>query len=192
MSEEINMSPIEEVLLNCEEKMEKTISDVKTEMVSIRTGKPNPMILDKINVDYYGTPTPLRQIANVSSPDGQSLTIQPFDRTAIKNIEKAILKSDLGLNPNSDSVVIRINFPPLTEERRKELVKQVKKTGEDSKVAIRNIRRESTDTLKKLKKSDSIPEDIIKDNEKEIQTLTDKYVSQIEKVVADKEKEILE
>lgn len=192
MSEEINMSPIEEVLLNCEEKMEKTVADAKAEMVNIRTGKPNPMILDKIIVDYYGAPTPLRQIANVSSPDGQSLTIQPFDRTAIKNIEKAILKSDLGLNPNSDSVVIRINFPPLTEDRRKELVKQVKKHGEESKVAIRNIRRDATDTVKKMKKTDNIPEDIIKDNEKEIQTLTDKYISLIEKVVADKEKEILE
>lgn len=192
MSEEINMSPIEEVLLNCEEKMEKTVADTRAEMVNIRTGKPNPMILDKIIVDYYGAPTPLRQIANISSPDGQSLTIQPFDRTAIKNIEKAILKSDLGLNPNSDSVVIRINFPPLTEDRRKELVKQVKKHGEDFKVAIRNIRRDATDTVKKLKKTDNIPEDIVKDNEKEIQTLTDKYISLIERVVVDKEKEILE
>lgn len=186
------MSPAEEVLLNCEEKMEGSVSSCKSDMVNIRTGKPNPMLLDKISVNYYGAPTPLRQIANVSSPDGQSLVIQPFDRTAIKEIEKAILKSDLGITPNSDSVVIRINFPPLTEERRKELVKQVKKIGEDYKVAVRNIRREATDTIKKMKKTDNLPEDDVKYNSDEIQKLTDKYVEEVEKVIAEKEKEILE
>ena len=186
------MSPAEEVLLNCEEKMEKTILEAKSEMVNIRTGKPNPMLLDKIIVDYYGTPTPLRQIANVSSPDGQSLVVQPYDRTALANIEKAILKSDLGITPNNDSVVIRMNFPPLTEDRRKELVKQIKKMGEDFKVAIRNVRRDSTETIKKLKKTDNLPEDDVKGYSEDIQKLTDKFVEQIDKVIAEKEKEILD
>jgi ribosome recycling factor len=185
------MSPAKEILAQCEEKMKKTITDARTEMNNIRTGKPNPMLLDKINVDYYGTPTPLRQIANVSSPDGQSLVIQPFDRTALTNIEKAILKSDLGLTPNNDAVVIRINFPPLTEERRKELVKQVKKNGEENKVAIRNVRRDATEAIKKLKKSDNLPEDEVKAKTDDIQKLTDKYIEQIERVVAEKEKEVL-
>lgn len=186
------MSPAEEVLLNCEEKMESSIATCKADMVNIRTGKPNPMLLDKIIVTYYGTPTPLRQIANVSSPDGQSLVIQPYDRTALKDIEKAILKSDLGITPNNDSVVIRINFPPLTEERRKELVKQVKKIGEDYKVAIRNIRRDATETIKKMKKSENLPEDDVKFHSDEVQKLTDKFIVDIEKVITDKEKEILE
>lgn len=186
------MSPAEEVLLTCEEKMLKTISEAKTEMVNIRTGKPNPMLLDKISIDYYGTPTPLRQIANVSSPDGQSLVIQPYDRTALTNIEKAILKSNLGVTPNNDSVVIRINFPPLTEETRKELVKKIKKMGEDFKVAIRNVRRDATETIKKMKKSENLPEDEVKDNTDEVQKLTDKYIEEVDKIVADKEKEILE
>jgi ribosome recycling factor len=186
------MSPAEEIIIQCEEKMNKTISEAKGEMVGIRTGKPNPMLLDKVTVDYYGTPTPLRQIANVTSPDGQSLVIQPYDRTALSNIEKAILKSDLGLTPNTDAAVIRINFPPLTEERRKELVKQIKKLGEDFKVAIRNVRRDSTDAVKKLKKTENLSEDDIKYYSAEIQKLTDKYVEQIDKVITDKEKEILE
>lgn len=186
------MSPATEIIAQCEEKMKKTISEVKAEMVNIRTGKPNPMLLDKINVDYYGASTPLRQIANVTSPDGQSLVIQPFDRTALPNIEKAILKSDLGITPNNDAVVIRINFPPLTEERRKELVKQIKKQGEEFKVAVRNIRRDATEAIKKLKKSDNLSEDDVKSNTDQVQKLTDKYVEQIDKVVAEKEKEILE
>lgn len=186
------MSPAEEILKSCEEKMKKTIFEAKAEMVNIRTGKPNPMLLDKITVDYYGTPTPLRQISNVSSPDGQSLVIQPYDRTALTNIEKAILKSDLGLTPNNDGVVIRINFPPLTEDRRKELVKQIKKMGEEFKVAIRNIRRDATETIKKMKKSDNLPEDEIKNKSDAIQKLTDKYIDEIDKVVTDKEKEILD
>lgn len=185
------MSPVQEIISQCEEKMKKTINDTKVEMNNIRTGKPNPMLLDKITVDYYGTPTPLRQISNVSSPDGQSLVIQPFDRTALGNIEKAILKSDLGLTPNNDSVVIRINFPPLTEERRKELVKQVKKHGEEFKVAIRNVRRDATETIKKMKKSDNLPEDEVKNKTDEVQKLTDKYIEQIDKIIADKEKEVL-
>lgn len=186
------MSPAEEIISQCEDKMKKSISEAKAEMVNIRTGKPNPMLLEKINIEYYGTMTPLRQIANVTSPDGQSLVIQPYDRTALASIEKAILKSDLGLTPNNDAVVIRINFPPLTEERRKELVKQIKKIGEEFKVAIRNIRRDSTEAVKKLKKSDNLPEDEVKDKSDAIQKLTDKYISQIEKVVDEKEIEILD
>lgn len=186
------MSPAEAILAQCEEKMKKSIVECKSEMINIRTGKPNPMLLDKITVDYYGTPTPLRQIANVTSPDGQSLVIQPYDKTALGSIEKAILKSDLGLTPNNDAIVIRINFPALTDDRRKELVKQVKKIGEDTKVAIRNIRRDSTESVKKLKKSDNLPEDEVKDKSDQIQKLTDKYTKEVEVVITDKEKEILE
>lgn len=186
------MSPVEEVITQCEEKMQKSIAECQNELVSIRTGKPNPKLLDKITVDYYGAATPLKQIGSISSPDGQSLVIQPFDKSALNDIEKAILKSDLGLTPNNDANVIRINFPPLTAERRKELVKQAKKVGESTKVAIRNVRRDATDAIKKLKKSDNLPEDVVKDKSDEVQKLTDKYIADVDKIVADKEKEILD
>ena len=186
------MSPVEDLMKQCEDKMKKTVAECNHELSNIRTGKPNPGLLDKIQVDYYGAPTPLKQIGSISSPDGQSLMIQPFDKTVLGAIEKAILKSDLGLTPNNDANVIRINFPPLTAERRKELSKLAKKFGEDCKIAIRNVRRDTTDTIKKLKKTDSLPEDVVKDKTEEVQRLTDKYITEIDKIVTEKEKEILD
>ncbi|OGH97421.1 MAG: ribosome recycling factor [Candidatus Melainabacteria bacterium RIFOXYA12_FULL_32_12] len=183
--------PVSDMLKQGEEKMQKTIAETKKEFTSIRTGRANPMILDKINVDYYGTATPLRQVSNLSVQDGQTLVIQPYDKSALSTIEKAILKSDLGVTPNNDGVNIRITFPPLTEERRKDLVKTVKKIGEDNKVAIRNIRRDMTDALKKLEKSENIPEDEIKKHQDQIQKVTDKYTREIDTLVAEKEKEVL-
>ena len=183
--------PVDNMFNQGEEKMQKTIAETKREFSGIRTGRANPMILDKITVDYYGTPTPLRQISNISVQDGQTLVIQPYDKSAISAIEKAILKSDLGVNPNNDGQNVRITFPPLTEDRRKDLVKQVKKIGEDNKVAIRNIRRDMTDSLKKLEKSESLPEDEVKKHQEQIQKMTDKYTREIDTVVAEKEKEVL-
>jgi len=183
--------PANDLLKQGEEKMQKTIAETKKEFVNIRTGRANPMILDKINVEYYGAQTPLRQISNVSVQDGQTLVIQAFDKTAIGAIEKAILKSDLGVTPNNDGSNIRITFPALTEERRKELVKLVKKLGEDNKVAIRNIRRDITEHLKKIEKSENIPEDEVKKTQDLIQKLTDKYTKEIDTLVLEKEKEVL-
>lgn len=183
--------PTNDLLKQGEEKMQKTIAETKKEFVNIRTGRANPMILDKLSIEYYGTPTPLRQVSNVSVQDGQTLVIQVFDKSALGAVEKAILKSDLGVTPNNDGTNIRITFPALTEERRKELVKQVKKLGEDSKVAIRNIRRDITDHLKKIEKSDNIPEDEVKKTQDQIQKLTDKYIKEIDTLVSEKEKEVL-
>jgi len=144
-----------------------------------------------LNIDYYGAPTPIRQMANVSVQDGQTLVITPFDRTSIGNIEKEILKSDLGITPNNDGVSIRLVFPQPTEERRKGLVKEIKKIGEDSKIAIRNVRREMTDSLKKMEKDEKLPEDTVKQQQDEIQKITDKYIKEIDKVVSEKETEVM-
>lgn len=182
---------LEELFLFGEEKMEKAIAQLKREFGSIRSGRANPMILDKVLVDYYGVPTALRQMSQVTVQDGTTLVISPYDKTSIKEIEKAIIKADIGVPPNSDGIVIRLAFPPLTEERRKELTKEVKKIGEDTKVAIRNIRRDIVDDLKKLEKSENMPEDMVKDNQDEIQKLTDKYVKIVETSVEEKEKEVL-
>ena len=182
---------IDELLILGEEKMEKAVGALKKEFASIRTGRANPLILDKVVVEYYGVPTPLRQISQVSVQDGQTLVITPFDKSIIKEIEKAMIKAELGITPNSDGMVIRLTFPPLTEERRKEISKDVKKITEEAKVAIRNIRRDMTDELKKLEKSENLPEDTVKDSQDEIQKLTDKYVKIIDSVAAEKEKEVL-
>jgi len=182
---------VDEILKNGEDKMQKAIANTKKEFANIRTGRANPMVLDKIVVDYYGAQTPLRQLSNVSVQDGQTLVIQPYDRSVIHEVEKAIQKSDLGLTPNNDGTSIRITFPPLTEDRRKELVKTVKKLGEDGKVAIRNIRRDMTDSLKKLEKESSLSEDEVKKIHEKIQKLTDKYTKDIDSVVSEKEKEVL-
>ena len=182
---------IDELLITGEEKMEKAIGALKKEYASIRTGRANPLILDKVVVEYYGVPTPLRQISQVSVQDGQTLVITPFDKSIIKEIEKAMIKAELGITPNSDGMVIRLAFPPLTEERRKEISKDVKKIAEEAKVAIRNIRRDMTDDVKKLEKSENLPEDAVKDAQDEIQKLTDKYVKIIDSVAAEKEKEVL-
>lgn len=183
--------PVNQLFEQAEEKMGKTIAGTKKEFSSIRTGRANPFVLDKINVEYYGTPTSLRQIATVNVQDGQTLVITPYDKTIINGIEKAIMKSDLGVTPNSDGICIRLIFPQPTEERRKELVKTVKKLGEEGKVAIRNIRRDLADHLKKMEKTDNIPEDEVKKGQDKIQKITDKYIKEMDDVVAEKEKEVL-
>lgn len=183
--------PTDELFLFGEEKMEKAIGQLKKELGGIRTGRANPIILDKVLVDYYGAPTPLRQMSQVSVQEGTTLIITPYDKTIIKDIEKALIKVDLGVQPNSDGMVIRLTFPPLTEEKRKEITKDVRKVGEESKVAIRNIRREMTDDLKKIEKEENLPEDTVKDIQGKIQKLTDKFTGIIESLVAEKEKEVL-
>lgn len=182
---------LDELFLLGEEKMEKAIAQLHREFGSIRSGRANPMILDKVLVDYYGAPTPLRQMSQVNVQDGTTLVITPYDKSILKEIEKAIIKAEIGITPNSDGICIRLAFPPLTEERRKEIVKDVKKIGEEAKVAVRNIRRDMTDDLKKLEKSENLPEDMVKDNQDKIQKLTDKYTGIIDKAVAEKEKEVM-
>ncbi len=174
-----------------EEKMEKSLENLLGEFSSIRAGRANPHILDKLKVDYYGTPTPFQQVANISVPEARMIQIQPWESSLIKEIEKAIMCSDLGLTPSNDGKVVRLVFPELTEDRRKELVKDVKKKGENAKVAVRNVRRDANDTLKKQSKANEISEDEAKILEDEVQKLTDKYVAEIDKAVEDKSKEIL-
>lgn len=183
--------PVNQLFEQAEEKMSKTIVGTKKEFSNIRTGRANPLVLDKITVEYYGTQTSIRQMATVSVQDGQTLVITPYDKTAISGIEKAIMKSDLGVTPNSDGICIRLIFPQPTEERRKELVKAVKKIGEEGKVSVRNIRRDLTDTLKKLEKSENLPEDEVKKAQDKIQKITDKYIREMDDIVVDKEKEVL-
>ncbi len=182
---------LEAIFTTGTDKMEKAIAQMKREFASIRTGRANPMILDKVLVEYYGAPTPLRQLSQVSVQDGTTLVIAPYDKTILKEIEKALVKADLGINPNSDGVVVRLAFPPLTTDKRKEICKDVKKACEDTKVAIRNIRRDLADELKKLEKSENLSEDIVKDNQDKIQKLTDKYIKISEDLSAEKEKEVL-
>ena len=182
---------IEELFLFGEEKMEKALNQLRREFSTIRSGRANPLILDRVQVDYYGALTPLRQMSQVTVQDGTTLVITPFDRSVAKDIERALIKADLGVSPNSDGIVIRLVFPALTADRRKELTKDVRKFGEEAKVAIRNIRRDMVDDLKKLEKSDNLPEDVVKDNQDKIQKLTDKYVRITESNVDEKEKEVL-
>ena len=174
-----------------EEKMIKTIEHVKADFASVRAGRANAGVLDRIMVEYYGTPTPLNQVAAIASPDPRTLTIQPWDGTLLRAIEKAIQTSDLGINPQNDGRVIRLAFPQLTEERRKELTKQVHKYGEDGKVAIRNIRREAMDAFKKAEKKSEITEDDLKKLEKELQDITDKQCKALDELTAKKEKELM-
>ncbi|MCR4691406.1 MAG: ribosome recycling factor [Lachnospiraceae bacterium] len=173
-----------------DEKMTKAVEFLKSEYASIRAGRANPHVLDKVKVDYYGTPTPLQQVGNVTVPEPRMIQIAPWEKSLIKEIEKAIMASDVGITPSNDGAVIRLVFPELTEERRKELVKDVKKKGEDGKVAVRNIRRDGNDALKKLSKED-ISEDEIKDMQDELQKLTDKYIKEIDGLVDEKSKEIM-
>ena len=175
-----------------ENKMKKTMEVLQTQYSSIRAGRANPSVLDQIKVDYYGTPTPINQIASVSTPDPRTLLIQPWDAGSLKIIEKAIISSELGINPANDGRILRLIFPQPTEERRKELIKQVHKTAEDSKVAIRNIRRDAVEAFKGQKKKGEITEDDLTDTEKDLQKLTDKYIAEIEKVAEKKEAEIKE
>ena len=182
---------VDEIKNSGKDKMEKCVAQLKKELATVRTGRANPLILDKITVDYYGAPTPLRQMAQVSVSEGTTLVITPFDKTIIKEIEKAIVKAELGIAPNSDGIVIRLTFPPLTQDRRKQLSKDVKAMGENAKVAIRNVRRDMTDEVKKLEKSENMPEDAVKDAQSEVQKLTDKYIGIVDEVVSEKEKEVL-
>ena len=174
-----------------EEKMNKTISVLEENLAEIRAGRANPAILNKIKVDYYGVPTPINQVAGISVPEARMIVIQPWDASILKEIEKEILKSDIGINPNNDGKVIRLNFPELNEERRKEIVKDVKKMGEESKVSIRSIRREGLDEFKAMQKNSSITEDELRTAEDEIQKITDKKVERIDKIIEAKEKEIM-
>ena len=171
-------------------KMQKTLNSLDAEFATIRAGRANPNVLNKLTVDYYGVPTPIQQAANISVPEARMIQIQPWDKSLIKEIEKAILTSDLGLNPSNDGSVVRLIFPELTEDRRKEIVKDVKKKGEAAKVAIRNIRRDGNDAFKKLKGTE-VSEDEIKDLESELQKLTDKYIANIDKSIEAKSKEVL-
>ena len=182
---------MEEMLMEFEEKMEKALTALNNEFSVIRAGRANPHILDKIKVDYYGSPTPLQQVANVSVPEARMIQIQPWEASLIKEIEKAILVSDLGLTPSNDGKSIRLIFPELTEDRRKELVKDVKKKGENAKIAIRNVRRDANDAFKKQNKANEISEDELKQSEDKVQKLTDKYVAEIDKAVDTKSTEIL-
>ena len=182
---------MDERIQKYEEKMKKTLGSLEAELTTIRAGRANPHILDKLTVDYYGSPTPIQQVANITVPEARMIQIQPWESSLIKGIEKAILTSDLGLNPNNDGKVIRLVFPELTEERRKDLVKDVKKKGEAAKVAVRNIRRDANDAYKKMEKSTDITEDERKEGEEKIQKMTDKYVAKIDKSVENKSKEIM-
>lgn len=173
-----------------EEKMQKGYDFLVADFLTIRAGRANPHVLDKIKVDYYGTPTPIQQVGNISVPEPRIIQISPWEKSLIKDIEKAIMCSDLGINPSNDGSVIRLIFPELTEDRRKELVKDIKKKGEDNKVVIRNIRRDGNDAFKKLAKEE-VSEDEIKGLEEELQKLTDKFVKEIDKLVEDKSKEIM-
>ncbi len=174
-----------------EEKMNKSYDALLSEFGSIRAGRANPHVLDKLRVDYYGSPTPLQQVANVSVPEPRMILIQPWEKKLIRDIEKAILTSDLGINPNNDGSSIRLIFPELTEERRKDLSKEVKKKGEGAKVAVRNIRRDANDTIKKMEKAGEITEDDLKQGEEKIQKMTEKMIAKIDKAVEEKTKEIM-
>ena len=180
------------MIKEAEERMTKAVNALKKELASLRAGRATPALLDKVHVDYYGTPTSINQMANVSVPEARLITIQPWDKTQLGHIEKAILKSDIGLTPTNDGNVIRLAIPPLTEERRAELVKVIKKEGEEAKVAIRNIRRDANDSIKKQQKDGSISEDELKRNQEVIQKTTDKFIDQVDKVIQEKEKEVME
>ncbi len=182
---------MDEKLVKYEEKMDKTIDNLESEFATIRAGRANPHILDRIKVDYYGTETPLQQVGNISVPEPKTILISPWDPKMIKDIEKAIQTSDIGINPSNDGRNIRLVFPDLTEERRKELAKDVKKKAEDGKVAIRNIRRDGVDAFKKMAKAGEVSEDTGKDLEDEMQKLTDRYITKIDKLTADKTDEIM-
>lgn len=181
---------MDERLVPYEEKMKKAYGFLEADFMTIRAGRANPHVLDKIKVDYYGTPTPIQQVGNISVPEARMIQIAPWEKSLIKEIEKAIMSSDVGITPSNDGAVIRLVFPELTEERRKDLVKEVKKKGEDSKVAIRNIRRDGNDAFKKLAKTE-VSEDEIKQLEEKLQKLTDKFVKEVEALVEEKSKEIM-
>ena len=182
---------IDERVKPFEVKMGKSIASIDSEFGTIRAGRANPHVLDRITVDYYGTPTPLQQVANISVPEARMIQIQPWEASLVKEIEKAIMMSDIGITPNNDGSAIRLNFPELTEERRKDLAKDIKKRGETTKVAVRNIRRDANDELKKMNKANELNDDQLKDQESEVQKLTDVYIKKIDDAVEAKSKEIM-
>ncbi|WP_044893741.1 ribosome recycling factor [Bacillus alveayuensis] len=181
-----------QVLTTAKEKMDKAIQAFSRELATVRAGKASPSLLEKVTVDYYGVPTPIIQLAGISVPEARLLVIQPYDKSILKDIEKAILASDLGLTPSNDGSVIRITIPPLTEERRRELVKLVKKYAEEAKVAVRNIRRDANDELKKLEKNGEITEDELRGYIDDVQKITDEHITKIDTITKEKEKEIME
>lgn len=181
-----------ELIKNTEERMTKSIDALDREYKSVRAGRANAAVLDRVNVDYYGVPTPVQQMAAISVPEPRTLLITPWDKSTLKDIEKAILTSEIGINPQNDGTCIRLNFPPLTEERRKDIVKDIRKKGEEAKVAVRNQRRDALDKLKALKKNNAITEDDEANGEKKIQNLTDKFCKEIDELAGIKEKEIME
>lgn len=181
-----------EIIAEVEANMKKTVDLCRKEFASLRAGRATPALLDKISVNYYGNPTPVNQLANISVPEARLLVIQPWDKSALSEIERAIMKSDLGINPSSDGSVIRLAIPQLTRERRQELVKMVKKKAEDGRVAIRNIRRDANDSLKAKEKKGEIPEDDLRRNQDEVQKLTDKFIKEIDQITVNKEQEIMQ
>ena len=183
---------IADVKSNASSGMTKALEAFKRDLAKVRTGRASLSLLDDVRVDYYGTPTPLNQVGTLAVPEPRMITIQPWEKNLIPEIEKAILKADLGLNPASDGQIVRLVFPPLTEERRKEMVKQVKRMGEDAKISIRNVRRDANDTLKTMEKDKEITEDDLKRGEKEVQDVTDEFVAKIDQVIVEKEKDLME
>lgn len=183
---------MQETLKDCRERMDKALKGLEKDFAKLRTGRASTTLVEDINIDYYGTPTPLNQLASLSTPDSRTIAIQPWDRNAFADIEKAIIKSDLGLNPVNDGKLIRINIPPLTEERRKEMGKKAKKMAEDAKIVVRNIRRDENDDLKKKKNNKDLTEDEMHKGQEEVQKITDEYVEKIQETLDQKEKEIME
>jgi ribosome recycling factor len=181
-----------QIIQDAEERMKKTVEAFRHELTTMKAGRATPAMLEKLRVDYYGTPTPISQVANIEVPDSRTLNIKPWDRTMMKAIEKAILTSDLGLNPNNDGVVIRLQIPPMTEDRRKELVKVVHKLTEEERVVVRNVRRDANDQVKKAEKDKTVSEDEAKGAQADVQKLTDKYIKEVDQIMALKEKEIME
>ena len=179
------------MLKKFEDKMQKSYENMTSEYMAIRAGRANPHVLDKVTVDYYGVPTPIQQVGNVSVPEARTILIQPWEPNLLGEIEKAIMMSDIGITPNNDGTAIRLNFPELTEERRKDLAKDIKKRGETTKVAVRNIRRDANDELKKMNKANELNDDQLKDQESEVQKLTDAYIKKIDDAVEAKSKEIM-
>jgi len=183
---------VEEILKHAKSSMKKSIENLHRELASVRTGKANPALLDTVRVNYYGQQVPLKQVASISAPEPKLITVQPWDKSMVPEVEKAILASELGLNPQSDGTVIRIPIPPLTEERRRDLVKLVKRLAEETRIAVRNIRRDANDKIKKLEKDHAISEDEMHARQEEVQELTDKFIEEVDEIVAAKEKEIME
>jgi ribosome recycling factor len=183
---------VEDILRDAEHKMKNAVSVIQDELASIRTGRANPKLLDRLSVEYYGSSVPLNQLASVSVPEPRMLVLQPFDKSAIASIEKAIMGSDLGLTPSNDGNLIRLAFPQLTEERRKELIRMSKDRGEEGRVAVRNVRRHSKETMERMQREHEISEDDLKRSEKELQRLTDQFVAEVDRILEHKEKELLE